>query len=47
MAIARKHRLTAYDAAYVELAVRLTAPIATLDRALAGAARSENLEVLD
>ena len=43
-ALARKHGLTAYDAAYLELAVRLGAPISTLDRALAGAARAEGLD---
>ena len=47
VALARKHRLTAYDAAYLDLAVRLTAPMATLDRALAVAARAEGLELVD
>ena len=46
VALARKHRLTAYDAAYLALAVRLTAPIATLDRALAAAAHAEGLELV-
>ena len=46
VALARKHRLTAYDAAYLALAVRLTAPIATLDRALANAAHAEGLELV-
>ena len=46
VALARTHRLTAYDAAYLDLAVRLTAPIATLDRALADAARAEGLELV-
>ena len=44
--LARKHRLSAYDAAYLDLAVRLTTPIATLDRALADAARAEGLELV-
>ena len=44
--LARTHRLTAYDAAYLDLAVRLTAPIATLDRALADAAQAEGLELV-
>ena len=44
VALARKHGLTAYDAAYLELAVRLGAPISTLDQALAGAARAEGLD---
>ena len=46
VALARKHQLSAYDAAYLDLAVRLTAPIATLDRALADAARAEGLEIV-
>ena len=46
VALARKHRLTAYDAAYLDLAVRLTAPMATLDRALSDAARAEGLELV-
>ena len=44
VALARKHGLTAYDAAYLELALRHGAPISTLDRALAGAARAEGLD---
>ncbi|HUZ13263.1 MAG TPA: type II toxin-antitoxin system VapC family toxin [Caulobacteraceae bacterium] len=35
---ARRHRLSAYDAAYLELASRLSAPLATLDASLAKAA---------
>ena len=46
VALARKHQLSACDAAYLDLAVRLTAPIATLDRALADAARAEGLEIV-
>ena len=37
-ALARKEGLAAYDAAYLELAIRLKLPIATLDRRLAEAA---------
>lgn len=44
--LARKHRLTAYDTAYLELAVRTTTPLATLDLALAQAARSEGLAII-
>lgn len=44
--LAFKHRLTVYDAAYLELAVRLSLPLATLDRALARAARAEGIEVI-
>lgn len=32
--LARAHQLTAYDAAYLQLAVELNAPLATLDRRL-------------
>jgi predicted nucleic acid-binding protein len=38
LALARAHRLTVYDAAYLELARRVAAPLATLDRRLAAAA---------
>jgi predicted nucleic acid-binding protein len=43
LSLARKHKLTVYDAAYLELALRRRLPIATLDRALVQAARSENV----
>ena len=39
--LARAHRLTIYDAAYLELAVRRHLPLVTFDAALAKAARSE------
>ncbi|MFY8039831.1 MAG: type II toxin-antitoxin system VapC family toxin [Bosea sp. (in: a-proteobacteria)] len=45
-ALARLHRLTTYDAAYLELAVRLALPLATLDVALAEAAGKEGVTVL-
>lgn len=38
LALARERRLTVYDAAYLELALRRRAPMATLDDALARAA---------
>ena len=41
--LARKHRLSVYDAAYLELAKRKAFPLATLDKALIGAAKSEKL----
>lgn len=44
--LARKHRLTFYDAAYLELAMRKGAALATLDTALASAARAEGLETV-
>ncbi|MEY2926326.1 MAG: hypothetical protein RL367_803, partial [Pseudomonadota bacterium] len=37
--LAMRHCLTIYDAAYLELAIRLDLPLATLDKALAAAAR--------
>ena len=39
MLLARAERLTLYDAAYLELAIRINGTLATLDRALARAAR--------
>lgn len=38
--------LTVYDAAYLQLALREGLPLATLDAALAGAARAEKVPVL-
>jgi len=38
--LARTHNLSAYDAAYLELAVRLSLPLATLDKGLRAAAKS-------
>lgn len=38
--------LTVYDATYVELALRLKLPIATLDRDIIGAAHAENIELI-
>ena len=45
VALSDRHGLTVYDASYLELAVRLGAALATLDRDLAAAARAERLEV--
>lgn len=44
-ALAERHSITAYDAAYVELALRLGLDLATLDRALAQAAAAEGVAV--
>ncbi|NVD42863.1 type II toxin-antitoxin system VapC family toxin [Ensifer sp. HO-A22] len=44
--LASAHGLSAYDAAYLDLAVRQSLPLATLDRKLAGAARTERIQVL-
>ena len=42
-ALASDHRLSVYDAAYLELAVRLNIRLATGDKKLAAAARAEGL----
>jgi predicted nucleic acid-binding protein len=46
MMLARRHRLSVYDAAYLELALRERLPLATLDGDLATAARREGVAVL-
>ncbi len=43
MTLARKRKLTVYDAAYLELAKREALPLATLDRALEKAAIAEGV----
>lgn len=45
LAIAREHGLSAYDGAYLELAIRAGAPLATLDAALRAAARKAGVTV--
>ena len=42
-ALGRKHRLTSYDAAYLELAIRLAVPVATLDAPLRAASVVEGV----
>jgi predicted nucleic acid-binding protein len=44
--IARRHRLTFYDAAYLALALRENVALATLDQDLADAAAAENVPLL-
>jgi predicted nucleic acid-binding protein len=44
--LADKHKLSTYDAAYLELAMRLGAPLATLDTELATAAKNVGVVVL-
>ncbi len=41
--LAREHKLTAYDAAYLELALRLDLPLATVDGHLTTAAEAEGV----
>jgi predicted nucleic acid-binding protein len=45
--LARRHRLTVYDAAYLELARREGLALATPDSALAAAARAESIVLLE
>jgi predicted nucleic acid-binding protein len=45
LALARDHRLSAYDAAYLELALRRNLPLATRDVALAAAARRSGVKL--
>jgi predicted nucleic acid-binding protein len=47
VALAERHGLTVYDAAYLELALRLAAPLATLDNELRDAARAAGAVLLD
>jgi predicted nucleic acid-binding protein len=44
--LSREHGLTAYDAAYLDLAMRLALPLATRDAALRRAASAVGLRVL-
>jgi predicted nucleic acid-binding protein len=45
-ALANEYDLTTYDAAYMELAMRLNAPLATLDQELARAARKAGVALV-
>jgi predicted nucleic acid-binding protein len=44
--LASRHRLTLYDAVYLELAVRRGLPLVTLDKELRSAAHAEGVPVL-
>jgi predicted nucleic acid-binding protein len=46
LTISRRHRLTVYDAAYLELAIRSGLPLATLDAALVRAAQAEQVPLI-
>lgn len=47
LGLARRYRLTVYDASYLELARRDRLPLATLDIDLARAARMEDLALIE
>lgn len=47
LALALRHDLTAYDATYLELALRRQVPMATMDAALADAARVAGVGLLE
>ena len=46
LSLARTHKLTIYDAACLEIAVRRRLPIATLDKAISRAAKTENIVLI-
>lgn len=46
LAIAARHRLTSYDAAYLELCMREALPLATLDRDLLAASTAVGVAIL-
>ena len=43
LTLARRHRLTAYDASYLALAIQEGVPLASLDRRLKEAAAAEGI----
>ena len=45
-ALARKHKLSSYDASYLDLAMRKGLPIATLDKNLSAAAKRSKVPIL-
>jgi predicted nucleic acid-binding protein len=46
LTLAEQHALTIYDATYLELALRHSLPLATLDRALIRAAQTANVTLI-
>ena len=44
--LAHQHNLSVYDAVYLELALRMDLPMATLDKALGAACRTAGVKVL-
>jgi predicted nucleic acid-binding protein len=47
LVLSRAHKLTFYDAAYLELALRERLPLATLDGDLIAAARAERVSLIE
>ena len=47
MRLCRVHRLTDYDAAYLDLARRKNCALATLDTTLSTAAKAESVKLID
>jgi predicted nucleic acid-binding protein len=47
LGMARRHRLSVYDASYLDLARRMGLALATLDAKLAQAAQIENVRLLE
>lgn len=46
MRLARAHKLTVYDAAYLQIAIEMRLPLATIDHKLETAAKKEGVRVL-
>ena len=46
LALAHEHRLSGYDATYLEWTVRMQLPLAPLDRTLRTAGQAEGLDML-
>jgi predicted nucleic acid-binding protein len=45
LTLARNHKITVYDASYLELAERLSSPLATLDKLLIQAAQKDGISL--
>jgi predicted nucleic acid-binding protein len=46
LGLARTHKLTVYDAAYLEVALRRRLPLATLDKSIIRAAKAEKVALI-
>jgi len=47
LALSRRHKLTSYDACYLDVAIRRRLPLATRDRELRAAARATGVPLID